>query len=947
MKKQLPRLDRFLHAIADAVVVTDAGGRVLHLNPAACALTNWSADEAIDQPAAAVVSTLSTPQTDATGPAPLAAVLASGHASEHSDILLTDRGGRQRRINEAIYPIADPDGGTAGAAVIFRDITDIYRLREERRIAAMAFEIGAPLLVATAADLRVVRVNSACLELSQLSEQELVGASLEVLYGDAEKAPFLKFFRAPGPPDTLSGRTTRHNRAGALVQLSETARKIRDESGTVTHFVMGFFDLTEAIATAAALRESRLDYHHLIESMHEGVALIKGNHILECNGHFARMLGRPRAEIIGKTAEDVSGPWQPDGRASAERSAEVTAAALRDGHAWVDWQVARSDGSVCQFEAGITPTTLEGMPVLLVTTRDITERKRIEAERQALVEELAGREKMIRLANRAYGIACWELDPASRQMRWSAGAEDILGVQPGAFASGYDGLRAVIHPEDWEAVQQAVATSIDHRQPFDLEVRLLDRHGQARWTRTQAEVECGAGDKPLVVRGAVADISERKAAQETIEQLAYFDPLTGLPNRRLLFDRVRQAVAAAKRSGTGGALLFIDLDHFKRINDSLGHRAGDQILIEVAARLRALTREEDTIARLGGDEFVVVLHAAPLNHDVRRTAYRLLERLSGDYEVANHRYHLSVSIGVTLFPADGDDTTELLHRADAAMYQAKKEGRSTVSFYRPELQRAADVRFALELGLRSALADRQFELYYQPKVLDGSRVVGAEALLRWHHPERGWILPGDFICVAEETGLIVGIGAWVLDAACRQLALWNSERSPEQHLMMAVNVSPIQFRSPDFVACVQGALVEHGVEPALLTLEITEGVLIDKVDETVARLAELKALGVCLSIDDFGTGYSSLNYLKRLPLAEIKIDRSFVSNLIDDPNNAAIVKGMVAIAAAFSLHLVAEGVETLAEAEFLRALGCHCHQGYLYAKPLPAEEFTRRYCSAL
>jgi PAS domain S-box-containing protein len=298
--KRLPSIDRFLQAIADAVVITDARGRVLHLNPAACALTGWSADEAIDQPAAAVVTTLTAPQHSATCPAPLEAVLASGRASERSDMLLTDRGGRQRRINETIYPIADTDGEIAGTAIIFRDITDIYRLREERRIAAMAFEIGAPLLVATA-DLRVLRVNGACLELSQRSEQELIGASLDVLYGDAEKAPFLKFFRAPGPPDTITSRTTRRNRTGALLQLSETARKIRDESGAVTHFVVGLYDLTEAVATAAALRESRLNYNHLIESMQEGVALIEGNHIIECNGHFAHMLGRPREEIIGKT----------------------------------------------------------------------------------------------------------------------------------------------------------------------------------------------------------------------------------------------------------------------------------------------------------------------------------------------------------------------------------------------------------------------------------------------------------------------------------------------------------------------------------------------------------------------------------------------------------------------------------------------------------------------
>jgi EAL domain-containing protein (putative c-di-GMP-specific phosphodiesterase class I) len=343
---------------------------------------------------------------------------------------------------------------------------------------------------------------------------------------------------------------------------------------------------------------------------------------------------------------------------------------------------------------------------------------------------------------------------------------------------------------------------------------------------------------------------------------------------------------------------------------------------------------------------VVVLHKVAATRDVRRTAYRVLERLSGNYMIAGHSYHLSASVGVTLFPADGDDTTELLHRADAAMYQAKKEGRSTVSFYQPALQSAADERLAIERGLRAALSEGQLELHYQPKVLDGSRIVGAEALLRWHHPERGLIAPGDFIYVAEETGLIVEIGAWVLDAACRQLAVWNRDRPPEQQLVMAVNVSPVQFRNPDFVACVERTINEHRIEPPLLTLEITEGVLIDKVEETVARLAELKALGINLSIDDFGTGYSSLNYLKRLPLDEIKIDRSFVTNLIEDPNNTAIVKSMVAIATTFSLHVVAEGVETTAEAEFLHALGCHCHQGYLYARPLPAEEFTRRYCRA-
>ena len=944
MAETLPRLEQFLHEIKDAVVVVDVEGTVRHLNAAAETLTGWPSTEArgltADRVCAVECAAAEPPWTQR-----LQEVLASGASHEYADALLRVRNGKQRRINQTLYSICGEDGRISGAAIISRDISHIYRLREERRIAAMAFATAAPLLVATAADLRVLSVNEACLQLSRRSEQELVGASLETLYQDPDKEELLAFFRNPGSPDRLSARTARRNRAGELLQLLETATKVRDDTGEVTHFVVGFHDLTETVAATEALRETQLNYQQLVESMHEGVAIIRRGRFLECNAEFARMLGRRREDLVGRTATEVSGKLQPEGISTEEMISKVNAEVESSGHAWVTWRVSKPGDDTAHFEANIALSTAAGQPVLVVTARDVTERLRAEQERQRLVEELAARENLIRLSNRAYGIASWEYDPATRIMRWSDDAEDILGLAPGALADGIPALAGVIHPDDMALVDDALAQALGG-EGFELDVRIQDRLGNLRWTHTQAECEHDALGNLVVVRGAVADITERKTAQQTIEQLAFFDPLTGLPNRRLLFDRVRQAVAAAKRSGTSGALLFIDLDHFKRINDSLGHRAGDQILIKVATRLRALTREEDTIARLGGDEFVVVLHEAA-DHEVRRAAYRLLERLSGDYEIANHQYHLSVSIGVVLFPTDGHDTTELLHRADAAMYQAKKDGRSTVSFYQSELQAAADERLAIEQGLRAALPGQQFELHYQPKVLDGSRVVGAEALLRWRHPERGLILPGDFICVAEETGQIVEIGAWVVDTACRQLARWNRERPSEQHLVMAVNVSPVQFRNPDFVACVQRALVEHRVEPALLTLEITEGVLIDKVDETVARLADLKALGVCLSIDDFGTGYSSLNYLRRLPLAEIKIDRSFVANLIEDPNNAAIVKAIVAIATAFSLHLVAEGVETAAEAEFLRALGCHCHQGYLYAKPLPAEEFTRRYGSAL
>jgi diguanylate cyclase (GGDEF)-like protein/PAS domain S-box-containing protein len=947
MTDTLPLLDQFLREIRDAVVVVDAAGRILHQNPAAEALTGWAGEQVIGRDAGTVLAVDPLP-TQVPWTSALRAALDSGIAHEYADVLPHARDGA-RRINQTLYPIPDGRGRILGAAIISRDISHLYPLREERRIAAMAFETAGPLLVASAADLRVVQANPACLQLSQYDERELVGESLEYLYRDPDQQELLAFFRDPGPPDRLAARTERRNRSGQRLQLLETAAKVRDGRGRVTHFVIGLHNLTEAIAATAALREIQLDYRQLMESMHEGVAVIRAGRFIECNTQFAQMMGRRREEVLGRTPEEISGDLQADGATTGELMAAVTAAAKRAGNTWTTWQVRRPDGTTAEFEANITLSTLAGRRVLLVTARDVTDRRRIEQDRQRLIEELAAREKLIRLSNRAYGIASWEYDPATRIMRWSDDAEAVLGLAPGALADGLPALEHILHPDDQAPVAAALQRAL-RGEGFELDVRIRDRQGRIRWTHTQAEVEADATGRPVMIRGAVADISERRAAQETIERLAFFDPLTGLPNRRLLFDRVKQAVAGAQRRGGGGAVLFIDLDHFKRINDSLGHGAGDQVLIEIAARLRALTRAEDTVARLGGDEFVVLLHdlgaeLGDVAQKVWEIAGRILARLSGAYRIGDHDYHLSASIGIALFPGDGEDTLELLHRADAAMYQAKAEGRSTASFYRAELQRAPDTRLAIERELRIALAHRQLELFYQPKVLDGELLVGAEALLRWRHPERGLLSPAEFICVAEQTGLIVDIGAWVIDAACRQLADWNPPGAGDPPLGLSINVSPIQFRQRDLVATVQRALEAHGVEPRLLTLEITEGVLIDRVDEVIDRLGQLKALGVRLSIDDFGTGYSSLAYLRRLPLDELKIDRSFVANLAGDSNNAAIVESMVAIATAFGLAVIAEGVETRAEADLLRRLGCRCHQGYLYARPLPADQFERRWAA--
>ncbi|MGA9666178.1 MAG: EAL domain-containing protein [Gallionella sp.] len=441
------------------------------------------------------------------------------------------------------------------------------------------------------------------------------------------------------------------------------------------------------------------------------------------------------------------------------------------------------------------------------------------------------------------------------------------------------------------------------------------------------------------------DISNRKKSEQEIYQLAFFDPLTTLPNRRLLMDRLQQALAVSARNGWHGALLFMDMDHFKTINDTQGHAIGDQLLIQVAQRLQTCVREGDSVARLGGDEFVVVLEDLSGDADEAATqtelvAEKIRSKLARPYELGDYEFLSSVSIGISLFKGHHEIAEGLLQQADVAMYQAKTAGRNAIRFFDPQMQRALEARAALEADLRHALERQQFRLYYQIQVDRMLHQLGAEALLRWDHPERGLIAPMQFIPLAEETGLIVPIGLWVLETACAQLNAWQHS-TLTCDLTIAVNVSAKQFRQPDFVFQMQRVLQESGAKPSHLKLELTESTVLENVEDTISKMRELKLLGVSFSMDDFGTGYSSLQYLKRLPLDQIKIDRSFVRDITTDPNDAAIVQTIIAMSEALGLNVMAEGVETNEQHEFLDRHRCHAFQGYLFSKPVPLDEFER------
>ena len=438
------------------------------------------------------------------------------------------------------------------------------------------------------------------------------------------------------------------------------------------------------------------------------------------------------------------------------------------------------------------------------------------------------------------------------------------------------------------------------------------------------------------------DVTALRRASAEIESLAFYDPLTNLPNRRLLMDRMQQLIAASVRSGQYGALLFLDLDHFKTLNDTMGHEVGDLLLQQVAERLKTCVRREDTVARLGGDEFVVMLHELSTHSEeaaahARRVGEKILRKLNVPYSLGGYTHHSTPSIGATLMGGSLQPTVDLLKQADIAMYQVKSQGRNALCFFDPQMQIAISVRAQLESDLQAALAGRQFVLYYQPQFhLDG-RIIGAEALIRWQHPERGLIAPGAFIGVAEESELIVPMGHWVLRTACEQLAAWQSDPR-YRHVQLSVNVSARQFRQRDFVARVVEVLRETGARAHLLKLELTESLVLDNVDDTIAKMGLLKTKGVRFSVDDFGTGYSSLAYLTRLPLDQLKIDQSFVHNLGVRHTDDVIVQTIIGMARNLELDVIAEGVETPAQKAVLAEYGCLLFQGYLLGLPGPVAE---------
>ncbi len=652
-------------------------------------------------------------------------------------------------------------------------------------------------------------------------------------------------------------------------------------------------------------------------------------------------------EITGYAPDEVTSMAQcyAKGIVHADDCAAVVAylEALRSGavrEAEIEFRIKKKSGEIfwAMTRAAVTATHDTGEALTIIGTNiDISERKLVEEQQRVAATSFESHGAIV-ITDASGRIG--QVNPAFTELLQYADAE-IVGQNI-----------TVLHktPVDSVALDNVASTLALHgRWDGEAWKRRKDGSDVPVW-ETITTVQNESGQVTHCVSSMI-DISGRLLAEQEVERLAFYDALTGLPNRRFLATRIEQAIATARRTRTSGAVLFLDLDQFKKINDSLGHSAGDELLVQVARRLQALTRQDDVVSRLGGDEFVILIANAgsdPVrcSEFVSRVASRIEAELRRPYQVEGRVLHITGTMGVSIFPRDGDSASDFLRYADTAMYRGKAEGRNSVRFYHPAMGEQAGERLAIEEDLRLALDGDEFELYFQPQIHATRGPIGAEALLRWHHPTEGLVAPDKFIPVAEDSGLIDPIGRWVIKTAFRSLAGWLADDTMPVLDHVSINVSSHQFRADGFVAYVRDCAAGFAVPPSRIVLELTERAVIEDIDNASRKMAQLRELGFRFSLDDFGVGYSSLSYLRRLPLDELKIDRSFVADVTADDNADAIAQTIIAMGRHLGFAIIAEGVETEAQRNFLQIRGCTTFQGYYFCRPLPCagfEDYCRNY----
>jgi diguanylate cyclase (GGDEF)-like protein/PAS domain S-box-containing protein len=805
-----------------------------------------------------------------------------------------------------------------------------YELRRSQTLFSTVFAASPnPIVFSRLADGRYVEANQAWFDLFGYSRDEVIGkvtSELAVWTDLAQREQLIQRLGIDGRADNLEFRMRR--RGGEELDVLY--------SGQVIEFlgdqciVATILDVTSRKHAEQERRLSDERFARIFHSSPDAIVIsrLDTGVYVELNEAWTELSGYKRLDLIGRGSTEL-GIWA-DPVQRGELLVQLEAhGRVRD----FEFQLRRKNGEMVDTLMTGEVIELHGERCLLSILVNVTERNRN-------TRRLRESERRFADVVDAAGEYVWETDVDGHYSYVSQRIERVLGYAPAEVTGkvAYD----FMPPEEVVRLERWFEARPDPAAPFrNLEYISITKDGRQIWQQVSGVPVFNAAGERVGFRGTGLDITERKLAEQRIEELATRDALTQLPNRRLLTDRLSQGILAAQRSGGLVAALFIDLDRFKTINDSLGHAAGDELLRMVADRLQTQMRKGDTLARIGGDEFVVVLEALRVPEDAGAVAQKIITVLSEPYTIAGNTLTTSASVGISVFPGDAPDGLTLVRNADMAMYFAKEHGRRNYQFYSEEMNARAVEKLTMESTLRRAIEREEFELYYHPKFnLADGRLAGVEALVRWNHPELGVVGPGRFIPVTEETGLIVPLGEWVLNQACRQSRDWA--QAYQRDIPMAVNLSVGQFNK-GLTRTVRDALASAGLAPAALELEITESVLMKNVDENIDVLRRLSDLGVTIAIDDFGTGYSSLAYLRRFHVDTLKIDQSFVRDVDTNLDDAAIIEAIVALGHSLKLTVVAEGVETAEQRRQLLELKCDQCQGFLFGEPMPAAQFAARY----
>jgi diguanylate cyclase (GGDEF)-like protein/PAS domain S-box-containing protein len=850
----------------------------------------------------------------------------------HLEFQVTGKHGTQLWLETSAAPLRNADGEITGMLGVTRNITGHKQaetqIRESRQLLDNIVEnLPNMIFLKDAADLRFRMLNHAAEKLLGRDRTEMIGKNDRDFFPPEQADFFTRNDRAVLEGDRVLDIAEEAIQTPDGLRILHTQKiALRDEQGKPLYLLGISEDITERKQHERALRESEEKLRGLYELAPVGIALT------DMNGRYVEFNEAFRA-ICGYSAEELKklDYWELTPIKYEADEARMLEALKNTGHYGpYEKEYIHKSGALIPLRLnGMLVSGQDGKQYIWSIVEDISESRQAEREVRIAATAFESQEGMIITDEHANIL---RVNKAFTDISGYTSAE-VIGRNPRLLSSGRHDQR----------FYEAMWRSINSTGSWVGEIWNRRKDGGVFPEHLTITSVKDAAGKVINYVGSLTDITQRKQSEEEIQRLAFYDHLTLLPNRRLFMDRLRQSIASGIRNQRTGALLFIDMDNFKNLNDTLGHDYGDLLLQQIAGRLKDCVREGDTVARLGGDEFVILLEDMSGSLDdavpqVEAIGRKVLEALGQPYNLNGTRYSSTPSIGVTLVKDQQIAADDFLKQADIAMYQAKKAGRNTLRFFDQEMQEAINRRAALESDLRNALERDQIRLYYQVQKTSQDKVVGAEALIRWAHPERGMVSPAVFVPLAEETGLILPIGKKVIEMACAQLKKWDQD-ARTRNLTIAVNVSAKQFHQPGFAGLVEQAIGRHDINPSRLKLELTESLLLHNIEETVQTMSALNLVGVQISLDDFGTGYSSLQYLKRLPLDQLKIDQSFVRDIAEIGGHLAIVQTIIAMADSMGLDIIAEGVETEKQRKLLLKSGCTHFQGYLFGKPMPIEQF--------